>query len=181
MCCWCYWVDRSSLRKSTCDKTRSTEDCAREREARTAVIRQIADRKHVADVRRLTQDELLAEAKITEKINLRSLGQYSSYLLVTSVLLLLLLLCCRLLNCMNVKTQLECAQIICHWCAGWLTNMTNRYAGCNYKLNNSRKFCSFLVIAVIVQVRFSCTLYIVGLLTVHTKTAEQFDSWGEFC
>ena len=71
---WCHWTDRSSLRKSTCEKTRSTEDCVREREARTAVMRQIADRKHVADVRRLTQEELLAEAKITEKINLRSLG-----------------------------------------------------------------------------------------------------------
>ena len=68
------FADRSSLRKSTCEKTRSTEDCVREREARTAVMKQIADRKHVADVRRLTQDELLAEAKITEKINLRSLG-----------------------------------------------------------------------------------------------------------
>jgi len=74
---WCHWTDRSSLRKSTCEKTRSTEDCVREREARTAVMRQIADHKHVADVRRLTQEELLAEAKITEKINLRSLGLWS--------------------------------------------------------------------------------------------------------
>lgn len=69
-------IDRSSLRKSTCDKTRSTEDCVREREARSAVMRQIAERKHVADVRRLTQEELLAEAKITEKINLRSLETF---------------------------------------------------------------------------------------------------------
>jgi len=39
-------------------------------------MRQIADKKRVADVRRLTQEELLAEAKITEKINLRSLDAY---------------------------------------------------------------------------------------------------------
>jgi len=75
------------LRKSTCEKTRSTEDCVREREARTAVMRQIADRKHVADVRRLTQEELLAEAKITEKINLRSLGLLLITLFTSCILL----------------------------------------------------------------------------------------------
>lgn len=32
----------------------------------------------VEDVRRLTQEELLAEAKITEQINLKSLGKYGA-------------------------------------------------------------------------------------------------------
>lgn len=81
----CRDADKTSLRKSTADKTRSTEDCLREREARAAMMRQIAEKKRVPEVRRLTQEELLAEAKITEKINLRSLGKrclqivYSSY------------------------------------------------------------------------------------------------------
>jgi vacuolar protein sorting-associated protein 72 len=69
-------IDKTSLRRSTAEKSRSTEDCVREREARMALMRQIADRKRVSDVRRLTQEELLAEAKITEKINLRSLETY---------------------------------------------------------------------------------------------------------
>jgi len=38
------------------------------------MLRAIADRKKVASVRRLTQEELLAEAMVTEEINLRSLG-----------------------------------------------------------------------------------------------------------
>jgi len=38
-------------------------------------VRDIAARKNVAAVRRLTQEELLAEAKITEQSNLKSLGK----------------------------------------------------------------------------------------------------------
>jgi len=68
-------TDKTSLRKSTSAKTRSTEDCLREREARAAMMKQIAEKKLVPEVRRLNQEELLAEAKITEKINLRSLGK----------------------------------------------------------------------------------------------------------
>ncbi|VEL16386.1 unnamed protein product [Protopolystoma xenopodis] len=41
---------------------------------RRAILAEIAQRKNVPEVRRLTQEELLAEAKITEEINRRSLG-----------------------------------------------------------------------------------------------------------
>lgn len=42
---------------------------------RKAFLAEIAQRKNVPEVRRLTQEELLAEAKITEEINKRSLGR----------------------------------------------------------------------------------------------------------
>lgn len=67
-------LEKKSLRKSTAEKSKSTEDCIREREAKAELLRQIAEKKKVAEVRRLTQEELLAEARITEQINLRSLG-----------------------------------------------------------------------------------------------------------
>ncbi|TPP62465.1 Vacuolar protein sorting associated protein 72, partial [Fasciola gigantica] len=41
---------------------------------REAMLAEIAQRKNVPEVRRLTQEELLAEAKVTEEINRRSLG-----------------------------------------------------------------------------------------------------------
>lgn len=69
-------VEKKSLRKSTAEKSKSTEDCIREREAKAELLRQIAEKKKVAEVRRLTQEELLAEARITEQINLRSLETY---------------------------------------------------------------------------------------------------------
>lgn len=69
-------VEKKALRKSTAEKSRSTEDCIREREAKAELLRQIAEKKKVAEVRRLTQEELLAEAKITEEINMRSLEIY---------------------------------------------------------------------------------------------------------
>lgn len=42
---------------------------------REAMLAEIAQRKNVPEVRRLTQEELLAEAKVTEEINRRSLGK----------------------------------------------------------------------------------------------------------
>ncbi|KAH8866207.1 Vacuolar protein sorting-associated protein 72 like [Schistosoma japonicum] len=43
---------------------------------RKALLAEIAQRKNLPEVRRLTQEELLAEAKITEEINRRSLARY---------------------------------------------------------------------------------------------------------
>ena len=68
-----------ALRRSTAEKSSVSaqrETSAREREARAAMLRSIAERKKVASVRRLTQEELLAEALVTEQINLRSLGEW---------------------------------------------------------------------------------------------------------
>ena len=39
------------------------------------LMKEYARKRNVATVRRLTQEELLAEAKITEEMNLRSLGK----------------------------------------------------------------------------------------------------------
>ena len=39
-------------------------------------MKEIAVQKRVAEVRRLTQEELLEEAKITEELNLMSLGKF---------------------------------------------------------------------------------------------------------
>ncbi|KAF8563628.1 hypothetical protein P879_11110 [Paragonimus westermani] len=47
---------------------------------REAILAEIAQRKNVPEVRRLTQEELLAEAKLTEELNRRSLGQFFSRL-----------------------------------------------------------------------------------------------------
>ncbi|KAA3675436.1 vacuolar protein sorting-associated protein 72 [Paragonimus westermani] len=43
---------------------------------REAILAEIAQRKNVPEVRRLTQEELLAEAKLTEELNRRSLARY---------------------------------------------------------------------------------------------------------
>ena len=50
----------------------------KEREARAKIMKEMAARKNVQEVRRLTQEELLKEAKITEKLNLESLGKLYS-------------------------------------------------------------------------------------------------------
>ena len=57
------------------DKAKETEERGKVLEAKTKLMKDFAKRKNLSDVRRLTQEELLAEAKITEKQNLRSLGQ----------------------------------------------------------------------------------------------------------
>ena len=38
------------------------------------MMKEIAARKNVSQVRRLTQEELLLEAKLTEEVNLQALG-----------------------------------------------------------------------------------------------------------
>ena len=40
------------------------------------MLKEMAAQKNVAEVRRLTQEELLKEAKVTEAENLQSLGNY---------------------------------------------------------------------------------------------------------
>lgn len=78
--------ERSKLRASTLQSSADTESGTnRKRLAslenssairRKALLAEIAQRKNVPEVRRLTQEELLAEAKITEEINRRSLARY---------------------------------------------------------------------------------------------------------
>ena len=68
--------ERRNLRKSTVDKAKETEERGKVLEAKTQLMKDFAKRKNLSDVRRLTQEELLAEAKITEKQNLRSLSEY---------------------------------------------------------------------------------------------------------
>ena len=58
------------------DKAKETEERGKVLEAKTQLMKDFAKRKNLSDVRRLTQEELLAEAKITEKQNLRSLSEY---------------------------------------------------------------------------------------------------------
>ena len=50
---------------------REKERIAKEKEK---MLKDIAARKNLSAVRRLTQEELLEEAKITERINIKSLG-----------------------------------------------------------------------------------------------------------
>ena len=70
--------ERKSVRRSTALKSQQTLSRQKRREEQAKILADIADRKNVKveDVRRLTQEELLAEAKITEQINLKSLGEY---------------------------------------------------------------------------------------------------------
>ena len=67
--------ERRNLRKSTVEKAKETEERGKVLEAKTKLMKDFAKRKNLSDVRRLTQEELLAEAKITEKQNLQSLGE----------------------------------------------------------------------------------------------------------
>ena len=41
------------------------------------MLKDMAAQKRVSEVRRLTQEELLEEAKITEEENVKSLGRYT--------------------------------------------------------------------------------------------------------
>ena len=47
-----------------------------DRTTRAKLLKDMAFKKNVSNVRRLTQAELLADAKITEEINLKALGGY---------------------------------------------------------------------------------------------------------
>lgn len=73
-----------TLRSSTCRKREELEKKKQERETHRAEMlkKQLSGTGSVAnlaEIRRLTQEELLAEAKITEKINLASLGNSFLY------------------------------------------------------------------------------------------------------
>ena len=70
-----YFSAKKSLRNSTATKTAELEKRQKDREAQEKRLKEIAQRKNVSDVRRLTQEELLEEAKHTERINLKSLGK----------------------------------------------------------------------------------------------------------
>ncbi|XP_071150881.1 vacuolar protein sorting-associated protein 72 homolog [Mytilus edulis] len=67
---------KKTLRKSTADKTKERQDREKTKEAREKMLKEMAAQKNVAEVRRLTQEELLEEAKITEEENLQSLEDY---------------------------------------------------------------------------------------------------------
>jgi len=67
---------RKTLRQSTKSKSQATEDREKERVVREKNMKEVAARKNVSEVRRLTQKELLEEAKMTERINLKSLENY---------------------------------------------------------------------------------------------------------
>lgn len=75
---------QKSLRTTTSVKSAETVARQHERAIKAKMLKDIAAKKNVPEVRRLTQEELLAEAKITEEINLRSLGKFSAsnYILV---------------------------------------------------------------------------------------------------
>ena len=68
------------LRVSTAQKRKEQEERQKEREvrerqkAKKLLSSQAATAESLKELRRLTQEELLAEAKLTEKINLESLG-----------------------------------------------------------------------------------------------------------
>ena len=71
-------MGKKSLRTSTTAKSQDTEKKRKEREElKEQMLKEYARKRNVAAVRRLTQEELLEEAKITEEINTRSLGLYS--------------------------------------------------------------------------------------------------------
>lgn len=70
-------VSGKSLRSSTARKREELEQKTKEREANRAKNlkkQQTNGAPNLAEIRRLTQEELLAEAKITEQINIASLG-----------------------------------------------------------------------------------------------------------
>ena len=70
--------EKKSLRCSTQSKTAEAIR-QREQEYKEKMLKEIAQRKNVPEVRRLTQEELLEEAKITEEINIRSLGWFGHF------------------------------------------------------------------------------------------------------
>lgn len=67
-------TERKSLRKSTAQKSAMTEEREKQREEKNKMLKAMAAKKNVAEVRRLTQGELLAEARETEIDNLKALG-----------------------------------------------------------------------------------------------------------
>ena len=70
-----FQVGKKALRQTTADKRKIIEEKRKEREVKDQLMREYARKRNVAAVRRLTQEELLEEAKHTEEMNLRSLGK----------------------------------------------------------------------------------------------------------
>ncbi|XP_050396961.1 vacuolar protein sorting-associated protein 72 homolog [Patella vulgata] len=69
-------IERKSKRAATAVKSQATAKREKQREERTKMMKEMAARKNVPEVRRLTQEELLSEAKITEAENKKSLENY---------------------------------------------------------------------------------------------------------
>lgn len=84
---------RKSVRKSTSEHTRKTNQRLQERQQEAPRKRKGTLSEHV-----LTQDELLAEAKLTAEINLRSLGTTALTSSQVCVISLLMLCVCVLEN-----------------------------------------------------------------------------------
>ena len=63
------------MRRSTALKSEAAASRQKLDQQRDQMMKDMASRKKVDHIRRMTQEELLEEAKITEKQNLKSLGQ----------------------------------------------------------------------------------------------------------
>lgn len=71
-------VGKKSLRGTTKAKSEAVQEREEDREIKKKMMKDIATKKNVLEVRRLTQEELLEEAKITEEINIKSLELYNA-------------------------------------------------------------------------------------------------------
>jgi len=69
-------IEAKTLRKSTSVKRVELEKRQKERQERRVYLKGVASLRNTGEVRKLTQEELLEEAKITEEINLESLEAY---------------------------------------------------------------------------------------------------------
>ncbi|CAF1386856.1 unnamed protein product [Rotaria magnacalcarata] len=69
-------IEAKTLRKSTSVKRVELEKRQTERQERRVYLKGVASLRNTGEVRKLTQEELLEEAKITEEINLESLEAY---------------------------------------------------------------------------------------------------------
>ncbi|KAK3585002.1 hypothetical protein CHS0354_024915 [Potamilus streckersoni] len=67
---------KKAVRQSTSNLSQSVALRQQERDARAKMLKEIAAAKKVPEVRRLTQEELLEEAKITEEMNLKSVENF---------------------------------------------------------------------------------------------------------
>ena len=68
------------MRGTTDAKSKARARREEEREMKMKMIKGIAAQKRVSEVRRLTQQELLEEAALTEELNLKSLGDLQTLL-----------------------------------------------------------------------------------------------------
>uniref|UniRef100_A0A0B7BKW5 Vacuolar protein sorting-associated protein 72 homolog n=1 Tax=Arion vulgaris TaxID=1028688 RepID=A0A0B7BKW5_9EUPU len=68
--------ERKSVRRSTALKSEAALSRQKLDQQRDKMLKDMAIKKNVAHIRRMTQEELLEEAKITEKQNMKSLENY---------------------------------------------------------------------------------------------------------